>query len=86
MILQVTQAYTKVGINPVSGLVYFLHRQSPEDAATEHWGRKPTGEELPALRSSSDITWGSKSNFPTWKIPILTVSQCGTASLPAQKT
>ncbi|KAF2626279.1 hypothetical protein BU25DRAFT_471761 [Macroventuria anomochaeta] len=56
---QVTQAYAKVGINPTDGLVYFIHRQSPEDAAGEHWRRgKPTHEELPALRSSSDIAWG----------------------------
>ncbi|KAH6639023.1 hypothetical protein C7974DRAFT_410019 [Boeremia exigua] len=56
--LQVTQAYLKVGVNPVNGIVYFLHRQSPEDAAQEHWQRKPQHDELPLLRSSSDITWG----------------------------
>lgn len=55
-----TQAYAKVGVNPVDGIVYFLYRQSPEDAAQEHWKRRPRADELPALRSSSDITWGSK--------------------------
>ncbi|KAJ4993439.1 hypothetical protein SVAN01_00987 [Stagonosporopsis vannaccii] len=56
--LRVTVAYAKVGINRADGLVYFLHRQSPEDAAFENWGYKPRADELPALRSSSDISWG----------------------------
>ncbi|KAJ4373529.1 Mitochondrial import inner membrane translocase subunit tim8 [Didymella sp. IMI 355093] len=55
---RVTQGYAKVGVNPVDGLVYFIHRQSPEDAAEEHWQRKPNANELPALRASSDIAWG----------------------------
>ncbi|KAF1928402.1 uncharacterized protein M421DRAFT_160407 [Didymella exigua CBS 183.55] len=55
---RVTQGYAKVGVNRMDGLVYFIHRQSPEDAAEEHWKRRPTGDELPALRASSDIAWG----------------------------
>jgi hypothetical protein len=37
--------------------VYFLDRQSPETAAEEVWGSKPSPHELPALRSSSDLAW-----------------------------
>ncbi|KZM28694.1 Mitochondrial import inner membrane translocase subunit tim8 [Ascochyta rabiei] len=55
---QVTQAYAKIGVNPTNGLVYFIHRESPESAAEEHWKRKPAANELPALRASSDIAWG----------------------------
>lgn len=40
--------------------MYFIHRRSPEDAASEYWNRKPSADELPALRASSDIVWGSK--------------------------
>ncbi|KAJ8106913.1 hypothetical protein OPT61_g9226 [Boeremia exigua] len=57
-ILKVTQAYLKIGINAADGLVYFIHRQSPEDAALENWGYEPDKDELPKLRSSSDISWG----------------------------
>ncbi|KAJ4347557.1 Mitochondrial import inner membrane translocase subunit tim8 [Ascochyta clinopodiicola] len=59
---QVTQAYAKIGVNPTNGLVYFIHRESPESAAEEHWKRKPAANELPALRSSSDIAWGIASS------------------------
>ncbi|KAF3046022.1 hypothetical protein E8E12_010385 [Didymella heteroderae] len=55
---RVTQGYAKVGVNSNDGLVYFIHRRSPEDAAEEYWKRKPDSNELPALRASSDIAWG----------------------------
>lgn len=57
---QVTLAYARIGINRADGVVYFLHRRSPEDAAFENWGYKASPDELPALRASSDISWGSK--------------------------
>ncbi|KAJ4311116.1 Mitochondrial import inner membrane translocase subunit tim8 [Neodidymelliopsis sp. IMI 364377] len=55
---RVTRAYAIIGINPVSGLVYFINRESAETAAVRYWGREATRDELPALRSSSDIAWG----------------------------
>ncbi|KAF3054125.1 hypothetical protein E8E11_011824 [Didymella keratinophila] len=54
---RVTQAYAKVGVNANDGVVYFIHRESPEHTAETYWKRKPNANELPALRASSDIVW-----------------------------
>lgn len=55
---QMTGAHYSIGINPIAGVVYFLNRRSAQEAAKLYWGRAASHEELPALRSSSDIAWG----------------------------
>lgn len=40
--------------------MYFIHRESPEKSAETYWKHKPNADELPSLRSSSDIVWGSE--------------------------
>jgi hypothetical protein len=47
-----------MAVNSVSGIVMFLHRKSPEVSAKELWKvDSPPPEQLPLLRSSSDIAW-----------------------------
>jgi len=53
-----TGAHFSIGVNPIAGIVYFLNRRSAQEAAKLYWGRAASREELPALRSSSDIAWG----------------------------
>jgi hypothetical protein len=56
---QATQAYSTIGVNAASGVLYFLNRLSPYEAAKEEWGvENPQKEELPALRTTSDHAWG----------------------------
>ncbi|KAF2125300.1 hypothetical protein P153DRAFT_324467 [Dothidotthia symphoricarpi CBS 119687] len=56
---RVTGAYHRAGINPDDGIVYFLHRRSPEEGAKILWGVEHSDiADLPALRASSDLTWG----------------------------
>jgi hypothetical protein len=39
--------------------VYFFSRESPEHSAELHWkDKRPIPDDLPKLRSSSDLTWG----------------------------
>lgn len=57
--MQVTSGHFTIGVNPRHGIIYFLNRASPASAARYLWdvpSVKP--DELPALRSSSDIAWG----------------------------
>jgi hypothetical protein len=65
-----TGAQHTIGINAASGIVFFLNRLSAEKAAQRYWDlgpKRPRSEELPALRSSSDIAWGfwSRENWVT---------------------
>lgn len=54
-----TGAHFTIGINAASGIVYFLNRRSAREAARIYWGLgTPPSDQLPALRSSSDIAWG----------------------------
>ena len=54
-----TGAHHTIGINPDSGIVYFLNLCSAQKAAQMYWGiDKPPSDQLPALRSTSDIAWG----------------------------
>jgi hypothetical protein len=58
---QETQAYTTLGINPVSGVIYFLNRLSPREAAHENWNiplEEVKSRFLPDLSASSDHAWG----------------------------
>ncbi|KAF3036014.1 hypothetical protein E8E11_005662 [Didymella keratinophila] len=52
-----TGAHASIGVNPADGFLYFHNRLSAEKAAKDYWGYPPTPRELPALRSSSDISW-----------------------------
>jgi hypothetical protein len=57
----VTEAFTTLGINPVSGVLYFLNRLSPLEAAHENWDipiDQVQKKFLPDLSSSSDHAWG----------------------------
>ncbi|KAJ4382935.1 Mitochondrial import inner membrane translocase subunit tim8 [Didymella sp. IMI 355093] len=59
---RVTGAYSRVGINRQDGVIYFLHRRSPEKGAAILWelpedtNLDPSA--LPKLRSSSDLAFG----------------------------
>ncbi|KAI4936586.1 hypothetical protein J4E85_001916 [Alternaria conjuncta] len=56
---RVTGADSTIGINPKAGIIFFLTRESPAYAARKLWNVpsvKP--DEMPALKSSSDIAWG----------------------------
>jgi hypothetical protein len=56
---QVTQAYSTIGVNAASGVLYFINRLSPYEAAKEEWDVvEPRKEDLPALRTTSDHAWG----------------------------
>lgn len=63
-----TGAYSRVGINRQDGIVYFLHRRSPEKGAEILWElsenikAEPAG--LPKLRSSSDLAFGLWNRVP----------------------
>ena len=55
---QVTGAFSTIGVNPVSGMVFFLSRRSAIEAAKSLWGQGvPYEDELPALRANSDLAW-----------------------------
>jgi len=64
----VTGAYSPVGINRQDGIVYFLHRRSPEEGAEILWelpeDTKPDSTALPKLRSSSDLAFGLWNRVP----------------------
>lgn len=53
-----TGAHFSIGVNPIAGIVFFLNRRSAREAVKMYWGYAATNEQLPALRSSSDIAWG----------------------------
>jgi hypothetical protein len=56
---RVTGAYYTIGINAVSGVIHMINRKSPESGAKNLWRTQNVPRnELPALRSSSDIAWG----------------------------
>ncbi|KAH4262798.1 hypothetical protein HBH70_112040 [Parastagonospora nodorum] len=55
-----TGGFARIGINVVSGIIYFLARSSPEVAAEAYWDvDEVPSDALPKLRSSSDLTWAS---------------------------
>jgi hypothetical protein len=54
-----TGAHFSIGVNAASGIVYFLNVRSAQHAARMYWdGGAAASEQLPALRSSSDVAWG----------------------------
>jgi hypothetical protein len=57
--IQVTGAEMQIGINPVGGVVFMQYVTSPATSAANVWNKKPTQDELPALRRLSDIMWGA---------------------------
>jgi len=56
-IMRVTSAEDTVGINGIGDMVVAINIVSPARAAEDLWGRKPLPEELPHIRSFSDISW-----------------------------
>ncbi|KAH8727561.1 hypothetical protein GQ44DRAFT_648667 [Phaeosphaeriaceae sp. PMI808] len=66
--LRETEAYTTLGINPVSGVLYLLNRMSPAQAAHVNWDiplDKIKKEFLPDLSATSDHAWGFWSRAKT---------------------
>ncbi|PVI02094.1 hypothetical protein DM02DRAFT_486054, partial [Periconia macrospinosa] len=51
----------QIAVNHADGAVIAQGRLSPAHAAERNWHRKPSVEELPALRTMSDILWGAWS-------------------------
>lgn len=49
--------YYCIGINPVGGAILALNRKAPAHGAKQLWGRDPKENELPHIRSASDVTW-----------------------------
>ncbi|EDU42564.1 conserved hypothetical protein [Pyrenophora tritici-repentis Pt-1C-BFP] len=55
---RVTGAFSTIGVNPISGMVFFISRKSAFEAAKALWGQNsPHEDELPALRATSDFAW-----------------------------
>jgi hypothetical protein len=54
-----------MGANPVSGVVYFIDRISPETGLRHMVRDKYNPSQLPLLRSSSDIAWGMWNRVTT---------------------
>jgi hypothetical protein len=46
-----------MGINVPAGVLYFISRTGPLEAAKWLWERTPQSSELPNLRMSSDLAW-----------------------------
>lgn len=55
---QSTDAHFVMGVNPLSGVLYFVTRDSPYHAAKILLKREPIHEELLLYRASSDIAFG----------------------------
>mgnify|MGYP003624085422 CR=1 FL=1 len=57
--LQVTDAHFVIGVNAKDGVIFFLDREAPASAAAKLWSLSlpPPANQLPAIRSSSDIAW-----------------------------
>ncbi|KAL5398707.1 hypothetical protein PMIN03_000212 [Paraphaeosphaeria minitans] len=54
-----TGAEMQIAINQVGGVVFMQYVTSPATAAENVWNKKPSLDELPALRHLSDIMWGA---------------------------
>lgn len=54
---RVTNAEHTIGVNAQAGAVYAMQLSSAAKAARRLWRRAPLTEELPAIRSVSDIAW-----------------------------
>jgi hypothetical protein len=56
-IMRVTDASDAVGVNGIGGAVIAMNIVSPAKAAASLWRRTPLTQELPHIRSFSDISW-----------------------------
>lgn len=56
-IMCVTDASDSVGVNAIGGAVFAMNIVSPAKAAASLWRLTPKTEELPHIRSLSDISW-----------------------------
>lgn len=58
-VVKVTGAEYIMGVNAQDGLVYFINLLSPVQSAMQLWKTpNPSKDDLPAIRSSSDVAWG----------------------------
>ncbi|KAF1836071.1 hypothetical protein BDW02DRAFT_494450 [Decorospora gaudefroyi] len=66
-VYSMTNAFSRIGINRASGILYFIHRKSPEKAAADLWDipqPQVNADDLPKLRTSSDLAWGLWNRVP----------------------
>ncbi|KAF1919171.1 hypothetical protein BDU57DRAFT_443135 [Ampelomyces quisqualis] len=63
--LQATGAFARFGVNAKDGIIYFIHRRSPESTDSRR-----SKDELPKILSSSDLAWGmwNRAAIPTYDI------------------
>jgi hypothetical protein len=62
---QVTGGFSTIGVNPDSGVVFFISRKSAVNAAKLLWGQDPPPkDEMPALRANSDFAWAFWNRVP----------------------
>lgn len=57
MLAQITGGTHEIAVNP-AGAVVLMNVISAARSAESYWGKKPLTEELPKIRSTSDIAWG----------------------------
>ena len=75
----------QIGINPVGCVVYMQYVTSPAISALNVWNKKPSLDELPALRRLSDIMWGAwnRENSAINKIKYFWVQGVGNSNSKA---
>jgi hypothetical protein len=54
---RITNAEHTIGVNALAGAVYAIQLSSAAEAARRLWKRAPLADELPAIRSVSDVAW-----------------------------
>jgi hypothetical protein len=61
----VTGAFSDIGVNPDTGVVFFMSRRSAIESAKILWRQDPPlRNELPELRSNSDFAWAFWNRMP----------------------
>jgi hypothetical protein len=75
----------QIAINPSGGVVFMQYVTSPATAALNVWNKKPSLDELPALRHLSDIMWGAwnRENADISKIKYFWVQGVGNTNTKA---
>ncbi|CAG5159500.1 uncharacterized protein ALTATR162_LOCUS5613 [Alternaria atra] len=62
---RVTGAFSDIGVNPDTGVVFFMSRRSAIESARILWRQDPPSwNELPGLRSNSDFAWAFWNRMP----------------------
>lgn len=62
-----TGAESTIGVNAAGGAIFAINMVGAASAAHRLWGKKPTTEQLPHIRSTSDFAWasGTAPSLPT---------------------